>query len=119
MDRKRFKDVMKVVASLAVATILSKTFFPQESKTNYLYLQELITENAFEKLAEKLVDQFKSQNPGLDEQRLLQTKVMISECLKSQAQTYLTSGDPYLQASANKETPSVLASRFMNACNLL
>jgi hypothetical protein len=119
MDKKSFKDVMKIVAVLAVGTILSKTFFPPESKTNYAYLQELITDKAFEKTAEKLVDQFKSQNPGLDEQRLLQTKAIISECLKSQAQSYLTSGDPYLQASANKETPTVLASRFMNACNLL
>lgn len=110
---------MRIVAVLAVGTIISKTFFPSESKTNYAYLQELITDKAFEKTAEKLVDQFKSQNPGLDETRLLRTKAIISECLKSQAQSYLTSGDPYLQASVNQETPTVLASRFMNACNLL
>lgn len=119
MDKKSFKDGLKIVAVLAVGTILSKTFFPPESKTNYSYLQGLIIDKAFEKTADKLVDQFKSHNPGLDEQRLLQTKAIISECLKSHAQSYLTSGDPYLQASANNETPTVLASRFMNACNLL
>ena len=119
MDKKRFKDIMKIVAVVAVGTVLSKTFFPPESKTNYAYVQELIANKAFEKTAEKLVEQFKSQNPGLDEQRLLQTKAIISECLNSQAQSYLTSGDPYLQASANKDTPTVLASRFMKACNLM
>lgn len=119
MDKKRFKDVMKIVGSLALVTILAKVFFPPESKTNYAYLQELIADKAFEETADKLVDQFKSDNPGLDEQRLLQMETIIAECLKSQAQNYLSSGDPYLQASANKQTPRLLGSRFMNACDLL
>jgi len=32
MDKKKLKDIMKIVAVLAVGTILSKTFFPPERK---------------------------------------------------------------------------------------
>jgi hypothetical protein len=118
MDKKKLKNIAKIIGVLAFGAILYNTFFPSERKTNYVYLQGLITENTFEKTAVKLVDKFKSQESGLDERRLIEMKAIISNCLKLQAQSYLNSGDPYLQALANKETPAILASRFMNACNL-
>ena len=119
MDKKVFKNAMKGAASLGVLMVLSQTLFPSKKMTNYAYLQDIIAHNILDETAEKLIEKFKSQNPGLDEQRLLQTKKIISECMKSQAQEYLISGAPYLQASANEETPIVLAARFMTACDLL
>jgi len=90
-------------------------------KTNRSYLKELIASGYLEKAAVAFVDAAKTaeMRDDISYEEWEKIKKGLSECMIREANSYLVSGDSYLNARANKETPHILAERFLNACGAL
>jgi hypothetical protein len=90
-------------------------------KTNGMYLTELIESRTLEKTATELISRLRSSPETKDftQSDWQQMESGLSLCLMKQAKEYAVSSDPYLSARANKETPTILANRFLKACGAL
>ena len=90
-------------------------------KTNRSYLKELIETGYLEKGAVGFVETARKANtassPTIAEWELIEKG--LSQCLVKEANGYLASTDPYLDARANKDTPRILATRFFKACGAM
>ena len=120
--RKRFFGIsLSTLLSMCVLYLVYTTMFPpyQPEKTNRSYLKELIQSDYIEKTAAALVDKTKQIETAdtLNYWEMIENR--LSECMVKEAKKLLASGDPYLDERANKETPVILAERFLKACGAL
>nr|CUV20550.1 protein of unknown function [Ralstonia solanacearum] len=74
--------------------------------TNRDYLVGLLDSGTLDQTARTVVPDARAQ-------------AIAAQCLKGQAAAYLASGNPYLLQEANRDTPTILALRFMSACGLV
>jgi hypothetical protein len=90
-------------------------------KTNYSYLKEVIESGYIEKAAAVYVDAARKAETGKSthDSEWVQIEKGLSECMLKEANNYLVSGDPFLNARANKETPKILVERFFRACGAI
>ena len=90
-------------------------------KTNYSYLKEVIESGYIEKAAAVYADAAKKAETeeSIHDSEWEQIEKGLSECMLKEANNYLVSGDPFLDARANKETPKILVERFYRACGAI
>jgi hypothetical protein len=103
-----------------LGSIVSAVFYKPD-KTNRAYLQELIDSDTIREMPKRLVAQMRSdpKNKNFTDHDWESIDRGLSECISKQSSQYVASGDPYLKARANKETPNILASRFLKACGAI
>ncbi len=108
--------------SLFLAALVGNVIltYVQPSKTNRTYLQELIESGTVEKTAIDLVAAIKKADNArtATEAEWKQIEKGLSECVVREANKYVASNDPYLEAKADKTTPHILAKRFLRACGV-
>lgn len=87
-------------------------------KTNRSYLKELIETGSIEKAASGFVRAARNTNAAASSTDVgwAQIEMGLSQCMVKEANSYVSTIDPYLDARANKETPHLLAARFLRAC---
>jgi hypothetical protein len=113
---KGLKQLLLCVLSVGVVKILAQTVFPTSSKTNRVYLQELLDQQVMRQTATELVRKMSSQIPE-SEQRTVEKG--LGDCMTLTAEKYIASDDPYLGQQADKATSKILAERFMKACGAI
>ncbi|MBI5044289.1 MAG: hypothetical protein HZC10_10780 [Nitrospirae bacterium] len=103
------------LVALVGGVILS---YVQPSKTNRTYLKELIESDTIEKTAIEFVAVVRKTDNArtANETEWKQIEKGLSECMVREANKYVASNDPYLEAKADKTTPHILAKRFLRAC---
>lgn len=104
---------------LVIFVVYSAYFKP--TKTNGMYLQEIIDTHTLEKTASGLIAKLKAspETTNYSEAAWKDMEEGLSRCLVAKAAEYAASGDPYLKARANMETPTVLANRFLKGCGAI
>jgi hypothetical protein len=125
--RKRFAELRpkwwlfgQILLIAFLASIVSAVAW-KPTKTNGMYLDELIESRTLEKTAMELISRLRSSPETKDftQSDWQQMESGLSLCLVKQAKAYAASSDPYLSVRANKETPTILANRFLKACGAL
>ena len=103
-----------------VAAIVGAIFY-KPVKTNRMYLSEIIENHTLEQTAARLVTELQTLPETRDykESDWKQIERGLSECLVKKATEYAASNDPYLSTHANMDTPTVLANRFLKACDAI
>ena len=103
---------------VAVMAAVVQVIFFKPTKTNSMYLRELIDSHTIEKSATAFVAQLR-RSPDASNFRpedWRQIEQQFSECLVREAKQYLASEDAYLSYRANRDTPNVLVKQFFTAC---
>jgi hypothetical protein len=59
------------------------------------------------------------QQQPLSQEAWEQMEAGLIESMKVRAKIYVESNDPYLDATANDETPKVLSTRFLRECGVV
>lgn len=95
--------------------------FVRIEKTNRSYLKEVIETGYIEKTAVAVVQEMRKENTAdsPNEAEWGQIEQGLSQCMAKEANKYLLSGDPYLDARANKKSPQLLAAQFLKACGAI
>jgi hypothetical protein len=115
---------LRLVGSIIVVSILAgvvNAVFFEPHKTNGEYLQEIIKSRTLEKTAMGIGEKYHAMNPNakIDEAELVKFEENLSQCLTKKANEYALSNDPYLNQRADKNSPTILAKKFLKECNAL
>ena len=107
--------------SILILGTVYNHYFAQPMKTNRSYLREVIENGYIENAAAVSVDTMKKADTGrsIGDAEWENIKRELSECMLREANRYLVSEDPFLDERANKETPRILAERFLKTCGAL
>lgn len=125
--RKRFAELRpkwwlfgQILLIALLASIVSAVAW-KPTKTNGMYLDELIESRTLEKTAAELISRLRSSPETKDftQSDWQQMESGLSLCSVKQAKAYAASSEPYLRERANTETPKILANRFLKACGAL
>jgi GrpB-like predicted nucleotidyltransferase (UPF0157 family) len=117
----RLRQAFWSAGSLAVVAVIAmpiREWMGQgHGNTNRDYLVQLMDRGTLEQTARAIVSDALAQTPQ-ERQHVEELRTYAAHCLKDQAAAYLASGDSYLSQPADRDTPTVLALRFMTACGL-
>ena len=92
--------------------------YTHSSKTNRVYLKEVIESGTIEKTAAELVASAKKADNKTNEAEWKHIEKGLSECMAKESTKYLASDDPYLDEKADKTSPHVLVKRILKSCGV-
>jgi hypothetical protein len=106
--------------ALLVAVGVTSLVYHQSRSTNVVYLKELIESHMIEKAASGfLVSARKAGSGEVGDSEWETLHRALSDCMVREANMYVVSDDPYLRERANKNTPEILAARFLRNCGAI
>jgi hypothetical protein len=116
----KWRYLVHVLVIALLGSVASAILY-KPAKTNDAYLQELIDTRTVTALSAKLVAQMRAapENKDFTDSDWNKIEKGLAECMLKHATEYATSNDPYLNARSNRETPTILASRFLKACGAI
>lgn len=116
----RLRQFGHILLVAFLAAIVSAVLF-KPTKTNGMYLREIIENHGLEKTATELVARLRAspETKGYTDSDWKRIEEGLTACLVKQAGEYAASNDPYFGAKANMETPKIFATHFLQACGAL
>lgn len=113
------RQVLHLSLVALLAAIVGAALF-KSAKTNRVYLRELIETKTIERTAFEFTARLRASQSSNDISSAEWQRIEegLRKCIVNQATIYITSDDTYLSQRANSETPTILASRFLQACGV-
>jgi len=117
----KWKPILLLCLCLGVSRIIYSTFFSKAPQTNRQYLQDVIETHTLDKTAKAVVAKLKSspQQQPVSQEEWDRMEAGLIESMNIRAKIYIQSNDPYLDATANDETPKILSTRLLRECGVV
>jgi len=113
---------------MALIAFVSLMYYEQlpPDISNAEYVQNLLSKNTLQRTAGTIIRDARPKNTSsdastkaADDAKWTAIATDLADCMESWAQTYLTSGDPYLDRHFSPDTPRVISEKLLTACNAI